>query len=59
MGKADAFRLRASECEEEAELAPTKQLKSRYQRLAEGWRAVSDSQAWLDGEVDPVQMQRT
>ena len=55
MGKADAFRLRASECEEEVELAPTTQLKNRYQRLAEGWRMVSETQAWLDGEVSPVQ----
>ena len=28
--------------------------RRRYHLLAEGWRALSDTQAWLDGEISPI-----
>ena len=55
MATADAFRLRATECEEDAELARNEPLKRSLHRIAEGWRKVSETQAWLDGEVSPVE----
>ena len=55
MATANAFRLRALECEEDAELTRNEPLKRRLQRFAEGWRKVSENQAWLDGEVSPIE----
>jgi len=55
MATADAFRLRATECEEDAELARNEPLKRSLHRIAEGWRTVSETQAWLDGAVSPVE----
>ena len=55
MATADAFRLRAIECEEDAELTHNESLKRRLHRFAEGWRKVSENQAWLDGDVSPIE----
>ncbi len=55
MATADAFRLRATECEEDAVLTRNELRKRRLHCFAEGWRKVSENQAWLDGEVSPVE----
>ncbi len=50
---ADVLRHRAQQCEDmalEAKDAPT---RFRFERLAEGWKSVSRTQRWLDGEIAP------
>ena len=47
---AEQLRMRAEQCQAEAELATTPELRNRYERLANGWKAVGEAQAWLDGE---------
>jgi hypothetical protein len=57
MDTAEKLRERAEQCEQEAAAAATEQVKRRFERLADGWKTVSDAQAWLDGKIPPVERQ--
>jgi hypothetical protein len=45
------LRHRARQCEVLALEATDEQVRRRFQRLAEGWQVVSQTQSWLDGEI--------
>ena len=51
MKKAEQLRQIAESCAELAETAPNEPTKKRFQRMAEGWRSVAETQAWLDGDT--------
>jgi hypothetical protein len=46
------------QCEEMADLAVSAPSRERYKRLADGWKYISEAQAWLDGEVPPVDAEK-
>ena len=52
MGKTEELRQNAENCQELAKITENKPQKRRYERLAEGWQSVAQTQAWLDGEGD-------
>jgi hypothetical protein len=54
LSKAEQLRLRGELCAEQAQLQVSEPERRRLQRLADGWRAVSEAQRWLDGEMPPL-----
>ena len=50
MTKTEQLLDRADKCVELAEVAKTSASQKRLKRLAEGWKTVAETQAWLDGE---------
>ena len=54
MTKSIELLRRSENCEELAQTARDDAAKNRLKRLAEGWRTVAETQAWLDGESDPA-----
>src|SRR3954468_187664 len=50
---AAVLRHRAHQCEDSAVEAKDEPTRLRFERLAEGWKSVSQSQSWLDGEISP------
>ena len=52
------MRAHAANCEDMAEKAPNTPAAARYRRLAEGWKAVSETQAWLEGEMPPLNQRK-
>ena len=53
MSKSEELRKFADNCVELAEAADNGPRKKRLERLAEGWKNLAQTQAWLDGEEDP------
>jgi hypothetical protein len=50
MQKTEELKDRAENCAELAKTAESEPKKKRFERMAEGWKAVAENQAWLDGE---------
>ena len=50
MRKSDELRKNAQSCAEMAVVAEKEPSKKRYERMAEAWRSLADTQAWLDGD---------
>jgi hypothetical protein len=50
MAESKSFLKNSENCTASAEAAPSEQAKKRFERLAEGWKSVAETQAWLDGE---------
>jgi hypothetical protein len=48
---AQQMRAHASNCEQRAERAFDRVEKDYFMRLADGWIAIGNEQAWLDGEL--------
>ena len=48
------YRENADNCDELAGSAQNGPSRRRLERLAKGWRAVAESQDWLDGAMPPV-----
>jgi hypothetical protein len=59
MKTSDHFRRSADNCAELAESAVNDTLKKRYKRMEAAWRALADEQDWLDGEVNPDNVEQT
>lgn len=53
MKQSDHFRENAANCMQLAEQAARGPVSKRYTRMAQGWSALAQEQAWLDGEVPP------
>lgn len=53
MKQSDHFRENAANCMQLAEQAARAPACKRYTRMAQGWSALAQEQAWLDGEVPP------
>src|SRR5437870_2369698 len=54
VGMSAAYRENARNCEELAYEARDAPSWRRLMRLASGWRAVAETQDWLDGAIPPV-----
>jgi hypothetical protein len=52
LSKSDELKKIANNCVEMAEAAKDIPQKKRFERLADGWKTLAKSQAWLDGETD-------
>jgi hypothetical protein len=52
MSRADELKKIADNCSDMAEAAKDLPKKNRLERLADGWKSLAQSQAWLDGETD-------
>jgi len=52
MTRSQKLQNRADNCVELAKAATDAAAKKRLERLAEGWKTVAETQAWLDGESD-------
>jgi hypothetical protein len=50
MHKSDELRRNAENCAEMAQSSDNDPKKKRFERMAQGWNSLADSQAWLDGE---------
>jgi hypothetical protein len=59
MKTSDHFRKSAENCADLAESAVNETLKKRYKRMEAAWRALADEQDWLDGEIDPENIEPT
>jgi len=53
MTKTQQLLERADNCVELAEMARDPASQKRLKRMAEGWKTVAVTQAWLDGEDSP------
>jgi hypothetical protein len=51
MSKADELKKIADNCAEMAENAKEPPKKNHLERLADGYKSLAQSQAWLDGEL--------
>jgi hypothetical protein len=51
MNKSDELRQNADNCVEMAQSTDSDPKKKRFERMAEGWNSVAETQAWLDGEM--------
>jgi hypothetical protein len=54
MTKTEQLLRRSEICGELAETAEDAPLKKRFERLAQGWKSLAKTQAWLDGEPQPL-----
>ncbi len=52
MSKTEELQKIADNCADMAEAAKDLPKKNRLKRLAEGWKSLAQSQAWLDGKPD-------
>jgi hypothetical protein len=52
MSRSAELKKIADNCAEIAQAAKDEPKKKRFERLAEGWQNLAQSQAWLDGETD-------
>jgi hypothetical protein len=52
VSKSDQLKKIADNCVKMAEAAKDIPQKKRFERLADGWKTLAKSQAWLDGETD-------
>jgi len=52
MSKTDELKKIADNCIEMAQAAKDLPQKKRFERLADGWKSLAQSQAWLEGEMD-------
>lgn len=50
MTRSDQLRQNAENCAELAKASESDPKKKRYERMAEGWNSVAETQDWLDGE---------
>jgi hypothetical protein len=54
MSRAEELKKIADNCADMAEAAKELPKKNRLERLADGYKSLAESQAWLDGETsDP------
>jgi len=49
MTRSDQLRQNAENCSELAKASESDPKKKRYERMAEGWNSVAETQDWLDG----------
>jgi hypothetical protein len=52
MSRTDELKKIADNCADMVEAAKDPPKKNRLERLADGWKSLAQSQAWLDGETD-------